>query len=183
MKTNAEIIKYLGYDEESIPPGVRRLIVSCRDELRAAGSLRVYAAVFPGNASRKLVTNAPVCRERLSGCGMVVFCAATFGEEVDALLVRWSKQDMGRYVVLNATAGAMVKAALEARAVEEAQKLGITTGVMLEPGTDGIERQVREDILRVLGGERETGISLGEGYAFSPVKSGTAIIPLSMVRD
>jgi hypothetical protein len=114
----------------------------------------------------------------LEGCRRAVLLAATLGTEADALIRRFSVQDMEKAVIAQAVCAAMIEAycdEIEGELAQEPEFDGLCPTARFSPGYGDFDIVHQKDILNMLN-SRRIGLTLTEGYMLIPSKSVTAII-------
>ncbi len=183
-----EILRYLGYRGKPAGKEVLNLIDSCLEELEQVISPRWLSRTFPVSFRSGSVViggievNSSDLRGHLEGCGEAVLFAATLGSRVDFLLLRYSKLDMSRTVILQACAAAMAESCcdeFEREIAEEAAKHGFYLRPRYSPGYGDFSISHQKDILGVLDCPKRIGLTMTESCMLTPTKSVTAVIGLT----
>ncbi len=183
-----EILRYLGYRGSPAGEEVLRNIDSCLEELEQVISPRWLSRTFPVSFRSDAVAigcmeiNSGDLRGHLQGCGEAVLFAATLGPRVDFLLLRYSKLDMSRTVILQACAAAIMESycdEYEREIAEEAAKRGLYLRPRYSPGYGDFSISHQKDILGILDCPKRIGLTMTESCMLTPTKSVTAVIGLT----
>ena len=143
-----------------------RLKVDENDNI-SAGGLTFY--------SKNLAKN-------LTGCGEIIFFAATLGNGVDMLMNRYNKLSIAKAAVLQGVGAAAIEAYCNEcqRALEEELK---EEGLFLRPrfstGYGDLPLTIQGEFLDVLAAYKTVGIILSDGGVMLPEKSVTAVMGIS----
>lgn len=191
MIDRAEIIRYLGYGNEVPDASVQALIEECVAEVEQASEAKSIMRRFPVKVSEDTVEAAGLSFQsrqlarNLKDCGEVVFFAATLGSGVDRLLYKYSRIQVSKAVVVQATAAAAIESYCNQcqRALEtECAVEGLYVRPRYSPGYGDLPLAVQGDFLQVLQSHKTVGIVLTDGDIMLPEKSVTALMGLSAVR-
>jgi hypothetical protein len=184
----SEIFRYLGYRGKPAGEEVLKSIDFCLEELERVVSPRWLSRTFPVALQPDAVAIGGIeitskdLRGHLEGCGEAVLFAATLGPRVDLLLLRYSKIDMSKTVILQACAAAATESCcdeFEQEIAEEAGKRGLYLRPRYSPGYGDFSISHQKDILGVLDCPKRIGLTMTESCMLTPTKSVTAVIGLT----
>ncbi len=180
-----EILGYLGATG-TIDAKLNALIESCLDEMLSVITFRVCYEEFPYKKKEDLldlgfatVKSADLAM-RLEGCTSIILLAATLGIGADRLISRYSMTEPSRAVVLQATASAVIEAALD-RFCREISKDNMARD-RFSCGYGDLPLELQRDIFSALDCERAIGLTLNASCLMSPSKSVTAIIGIEQAQ-
>lgn len=184
-----EILRYLGYGREQEEGPVTPLIDSCVEELSASAepkhlSREYELRLLPGSRidGSCFQTESRSLSRNLKDCSQVIVFAATLGMGVDLLIQKYSKLQMSRAVVLQATAAAMIEeycngACGQMRQIYEGE--GLYLRPRFSPGYGDFPLRCQPALLDGLEAGKRLGIKLTDSYLMMPSKSVTAVIGVS----
>ena len=111
-----EALRYMGCPPEKADAPLRALVSGCAREVLAAArprwAWRALGLTFGADGVRLeggLLLPGHDLREHLAGCDRAAVFCATLGAEVDGLVRRWERLDMGRALALDCCASAGVE--------------------------------------------------------------------------
>ena len=184
-----EAARYLGYRNAEPDAAAMELIEECAAAVRKEAEPKHIYRRFDLEISDDGVIRAGglemksrSLERNLTGCGEVIFFAATLGNGPDMLMNRYSKLSISNAAVLQAVAAAAIEGYCNEcqRNIEE--KLAaenIYVRPRFSPGYGDLPLTLQPDFLRVLNAQKTVGIYLSEGGIMLPEKSVTALMGLS----
>lgn len=182
----SEVLRYLGYRGQTLPPEQERLLESCTRALLTAARPRAVYRVFPvqdGQLSgTSLTLTGQDIRRHLSGCTQAVLMAATLGAEVETLLLRAEVTDMARALVLDSVASAAIENVcdnLEADLRREYEARGLFLTGRFSPGYGDLPLSLQGPLCEVLDARRRIGLTVSGSGILIPRKSVTALLGVS----
>ena len=188
-----ESARYLGMRTAAGEPGTRALIDDALDVLRAAAAPRHVAQAFPLSFPAPGVCEAAGVRidsrsleKSLSGCGQVLFFAATLGAPVDLCIARAEIRHIARAAVMQACAAALIEAYCDdvCRTMDErARAHGYWLRPRFSPGYGDLALAFQRPLLDVLDAPARIGLTLTDALVMAPVKSVSAFIGVSTLAD
>ena len=111
-----EVLRYMGTPPDQAGADLRALAETCAREVLSAArprwAWRALGLTFEGDGVRLeggLLLPGNDLREHLAGCDRAAVFCATLGAEVDGLVRRWERLDMGRALALDCCASAGVE--------------------------------------------------------------------------
>jgi len=132
-----------------------------------------------------ITVNSKNLCDHLKDCRCVVLLAATLGTQADALIRRFSVQDMEKAVIAQAVCAAMIEAycdsvteKIESELSQKNEFYGLHPTTRFSPGYGDFGIVHQKDILNMLNCSR-IGLTLTDGYMLVPAKSVTAVIGFS----
>ena len=185
--SNKEVIRYLGYRGAAVDERIASHITELIDLFTADVVPKSVYGVWNCQIASSEVTlggmtvHSQNLARHLEGCRRAVLLAATLGTEADALIRRFSVQDMEKAVIAQAVCAAMIEAYCDEVESELAQKPefdGLHPISRFSPGYGDFAIAHQKDILNMLN-SRHIGLTLTEGYMLIPSKSVTAVIGFS----
>ena len=190
MITRSEIIRYLGYGNNTPDECVMRMIKECSAELENAvtprHTFRKMNVRMDGDCvivgefsmeSKSLAINLKDCKE-------VIVFAASLGNTADMLMNRYLKTEISRAAVMQACAAAMIEDYCDEcqRNIEMAlRKENCRLKPRFSPGYGDLSLKYQKTILELLNANKEVGIFLTEGGMMVPEKSVTAF--MGIIKD
>jgi len=193
-----EVRRYLGYTSQHYltwqeGDAVDLLIEQCIKEISKLSDCRYTSRRFDLDLSQ----NNVVCFDRvkiqsknlytnLKDCTQIILLACTLGPESDRILQRYSRIDITKAVVFQATAAAAIEAycdEVQEIIESEIQKEGFYIKPRYSPGYGDVSLDVQKDFLSLIGSTSTVGITLSEGNLMIPEKSITAFIGLTKTEQ
>ncbi|MDD3919599.1 MAG: Vitamin B12 dependent methionine synthase activation subunit [Eubacteriales bacterium] len=180
-----EIRRLLGIKQPDTASDV--LIDGCIPMLQSAAAPAYVAALCSVEAAGEQVLldgypiNSATLLVHLTGCKSALLMAATLGQEVDRLLLRESKLEISRAVVLQAAAAAAIEAfcdEAQAQALAEYAP-GLYMKPRFSPGYGDFSLSHQGWLLERLQAQKRIGLFLTEAQMLTPTKSVTAVIGLT----
>lgn len=188
-----EVLRYLGYGKHEADEATQALIDECERELLQAAQCRHLVRKFPLKLTEPAEIDGGCFRvqsknlsRNLGGCEKILVMAATLGNEVDRLLVRYGKLQVAKAVVLQAAAAALIESycnELCAGWKEEYEKQGLYLRPRFSPGYGDFPLSCQADILGALEAGKRIGITLTDSFLMFPSKSVTAVIGISKHQE
>ena len=121
--------------------------------------------------------------KNLAGCREVFLMAATLGLGPDRLIARAQAEGaMSRAMALQAAAAAMIEAwcdDVNAELARQAKARGRSLRPRFSPGYGDFSLEAQPGIFRLLGAQRNIGITLTDSLLMLPTKSVTAVIGIA----
>ncbi len=120
--------------------------------------------------------------KNLTGCGEIIFFAATLGNGVDMLMNRYARLSIAKAAVLQAVAAAAIEAYCNQCQKSIEEKLageGLYLRPRFSPGYGDLSIAVQPDFLAAIDASKTVGIVLSEGGVMLPEKSVTAVMGIS----
>lgn len=184
-----EAARYLGYRNAEPDAAAMKLIEECAAAvLKEAEPKHIYrrfdleisddGVIRAGGLEMK----SRSLERNLTGCGEVIFFAATLGNGPDMLMNRYSKLSISKAAVLQAVAAAAIEGYCNEcqRNIEnELAAENIYLRPRFSPGYGDLPLTLQPDFLRVLNAQKTVGIYLSDGGIMLPEKSVTALMGLS----
>jgi len=116
-------------------------------------------------------------KRHLSGCGSVLICAATLGEQFDRLLRQTQLESMAGAVVLDSLGGKYIGEFCnqkDAEVIENAEHRH-----RYSPGYGDFPLSVNRDIISVLNASKRIGLHITDSLFLTPQKSITGIVGIT----
>lgn len=177
----AEALRYMGYKAKVPPDEIEGLFSLCMNLLRDAVSYKACFTSVPlkllGDGKIDLgfgVVQSYNLEKNLAGCGEAYLFAATAGIAVDRLIMRYSRTEPSKSVVIDAIASAAVEG--WCNKINAEMKQNSNTKPRYSPGYGDLTLKHQKDILEYLDAQRKIGITLSQSLLMSPTKSVTAIV-------
>lgn len=188
-----EAVRYLGYGRQCPPEETMELIRRSFDGLEHAASPRMVWRIFDLREEEPDLLNLGGMKihsrslwKNMKGCSQAVMLGATLGSGVDLLLRRQTITNMAEAVVTQACAAAMLEEYLDEEQEKIAEKLGEEGRYLrprFSPGYGDFPIQHQEQILAMLDAPKRIGLTMTGSYMLTPVKSVTAVIGVSTVKE
>ena len=147
-----ETLRYLGYSGQDI-----------------SESLQIQL-----NETLAAVLEAARPRGTVRYCDGEIYFAATLGAEVDRLIMKYQAVDMGRAVIADAAASALIEQACDALQEEAGKNLcNMEITGRVSPGYGDWPLADQRRLILLMDAERQIGLTLTEGGMLCPIKSVT----------
>ena len=188
MDLNKEIIRYLGYGQNTPDEHVMALIQECRQSVRDVAEPKSIYRRFDVRVEGDEITCAGITMKssnlakNLRGCHEVIFFAATLGSGVDRLLNRCERLEISRAVVVQAVAAAVIEEYIDEcqqKIIDMLAEEKLFVRPRFSPGYGDLPLTIQSDFLRILNTAKTIGITLSDGNIMLPEKSVTAIMGIS----
>jgi len=189
--SNKEILRYLGYRNSAANERVSSIIAELIGLFSENVTPKSVYGVWDCHIDSSTLTignitfNSKNLCGHLADCQSIVLLAATFGTQADALIRRFSVQDMEKAVIAQAVCAAMIEAycdsiieKIESDLSQMKEFISLYPTTRFSPGYGDFDIAHQKDILNILNCSR-IGLALTEGYMLTPAKSLTAVIGLS----
>ena len=185
-----EALRLLGADGE-LPCGFRAKAEELYAELLSSVTVRgSYARVKVSLCGDEISfddfkVQSRSLAELLENSGSCVIMAVTLGAAVDRLISRVQMKDMADAVVLDALASAAAESECDRLEAKAAETLGDGEFMTMRfsPGYGDVPLLLSEYILSSLNSGRKLGISLTKSSMLVPIKSITAVIGISDIKE
>ena len=184
-----EAFRYLGLRGREPDAATARAVDEAAAALEAAIEPRQVSRRFPlkwdGDAMdiEGLRIESRALAKNLSGCREVFLMAATLGMGPDTLIARaQAAGSLHRAVALQAVAAAMIEAwcdAVNAELRRQAEARGKALRPRFSPGYGDFSLAAQEGLFRLLGVQRNIGVTLTDSLLMLPTKSVTAVIGIA----
>ncbi|MCT4660863.1 MAG: methionine synthase [Tissierellales bacterium] len=182
-----EVLRYLGYGKHDADEYTLNVIDECRNELREIAELRYIYRVFDIEKSERRIE---ISRTKLSleGNSIVThllesdkcaLMAVTLGTFLDRRLIKYSKVDTHRGLILDACATVMVEEICDF-VEKEIEEIALNEGFCItrrfSPGYGDLSIEIQSEFLNAIQSQRSIGITVNSSSILIPRKSVTAII-------
>ena len=181
-----EAVRYLGYGKHAVDDQTLGLIADSFGSLRTLSSRKSVYRIFDLEQEDgetvwfgSLTVKSKSLGKNLRGCDKIVLFGATLGIGVDQLLSRTSRTDMGKTVVLQACAAALLEEycdECQERIRQEMESEGRYLRPRFSPGYGDFPIECQRDMVRMLDCAKSIGLTLTESCMMAPSKSVTAVI-------
>lgn len=188
-----EVLRYLGYNNQSIDGGLDGVIDECMEEILKISRYRYTYRIFDIRKSDYCIeldgtsvrlTGSDIY-DHLADCPKCALLAVTIGIETDNAIRIAQNTDMLKAVVLDACATElaekvcdMAEDEIKAIAAEE----GLGTNFRFSPGYGDLPLDAQKGIINALDAGRKIGLTLTDSSIMIPGKSVTAIIGFTKDR-
>lgn len=176
-----EALRYMGYKMKDAPEEIEELFSACMELFSKAVTYKAcFTKVkinFLGDGFIDLgfgKFQSYNLEKNLSGCEEAFIFAATTGIQTDRLIMKYSKLEPSKSVVIDAIASAAVEGFCNK--LNDEMKKGVIAKPRYSPGYGDMALSNQKSILEFLDAYRKIGISLSDSFMMSPTKSVTAII-------
>ncbi len=183
-----ETLRYLGYRGREADEAVMELVRACWAELETAAVVRSVYREYPLRVEGDRVdacafqTVSRDLAKNLRGCGRILLLAVTLGTGVDQLLLRYSRLQMSKAVVMQAAAAAYLEDCcdgINGTLRAEYERKGLYLRPRFSPGYGDFSLECQPALLESLEAGKRVGIALTGSFLMTPSKSVTAVIGLS----
>lgn len=185
-----EILKYLSYRGNEIPPEIDEMIDSCIEEVKIKAQPKYMMKVFDIDKrdGRIFLSGTDFelpgkdIKNMLSDCDKCILIAVTMGVVIDNLLRQTKIRDLARSVVLDSTASATIESVINLindELEEDYESRGKFLTDRFSPGYGDMDIAVQKDFLRVMDASRAIGLNVSSSGIMTPRKSVTAIIGIA----
>lgn len=179
-----EILRCMGCPPDRADGALRAQVEDCARELlgtiRPRWSWRELSIAFEAEGVRLeggLLLPGEDLKAHLTGCGRAAVFCATLGAEVDALIRRAERLDIGRALTLDCCASAAVETVCDRIEGELQSKFpGCCFPFRYSPGYGDLPLEVQGPLLALLDAPRRAGLCATENHLLTPRKSVTAIL-------
>lgn len=182
-----EILRYLGYNNQTIDNHMETLLDQCIDEIRQIAQKRfVYHTYDIEKLNHTLIfKNTTLSMDskdiaaHLSQSDQCTLMAASLGLEVDRRIAYYGKIDMTKSLILDACASTAIEALCdeaEEKVRLEAQEHGYNITSRFSPGYGDLPITLQKDFTNVLKAYPKIGLTVTESSIMLPRKSVTALI-------
>ncbi|MGL5438955.1 MAG: methionine synthase [Filifactoraceae bacterium] len=184
----AEIRRYSGYKEKfkiipEIENRIDELIVQLADRVRAKNIYSIHPVTVEDSAVSfgKIRLESSALAKNLDNCSEVVVLAATLGNEVDAMIRRYSTLDSTAMVLVQAIATEYLEKYVDQieKDIIGSLKEGISLKPRFSPGYGDLSITCQKEVLTLLDAHRKIGLSCTSSHMLTPCKSVTAIIGIT----
>ncbi len=178
-----EALRYAGVRGKS--EDARRLLLECSSELCGKIKTTVVYKILPFRVCEGEVdfgfasVRSSDLEKRLNGAGRVVFCAMTIGLEVDRLIAKYERISAAKALIMSALGSERAEALADAFCDELSKRFkkeGCSLTARFSAGYGDLPIEFQRDIFNQLTPEKYIGLTLGDSFMMSPVKSVTAIM-------
>ena len=184
----SEVRRYSGYKEKfKIIEELEEKIDVLIDEVKKKARVKYVYDVFDVKVDENKIEFSNVVFEskslakNLDTCHKVIILAVTLGNEIDALIRRYSSLDSTSMVFVQAIAAEYLE-----KIIDEIEKDVVSSSndkIYLEPrfspGYGDLDISYQKDFIRLLDTPKKIGLSLTNGGMLAPTKSVTAIIGIT----
>lgn len=179
-----EVLRYMGCPPDRADQALLDQVEACARELlgtiRPRWSWRAVEIAFEAGGVRLeggLLLPGQDLKSHLTGCGRAAVFCATLGAEVDALIRRAERLDMGRALTLDCCASAAVEAVCDQIEEDIQSKFpGCSFPFRYSPGYGDLPLEVQGPLLDLLDAPRRVGLCATQTHLLTPRKSVTAIL-------
>ena len=188
-----EAVRYLGFGRGEADEATLRLVAAAFSQLERAASPRIVWRVFDLKTAGEgrldiggMEVESRSLWKNMKGCCQAVVLGATLGSGVDLLMRRQSLTDMAAAVVTQACAAAMLEEYLDGEQEKigrELEREGKYLRPRFSPGYGDFSICHQGQLLAMLEAPKRIGLSMTDSSMLTPVKSVTAVIGVSTVKE
>ena len=188
-----EAVRYLGFGRRESDEATLRLVTAAFSQLERAASPRIVWGVFDLKTAGEgrldiggMEVESRSLWKNMKGCCQAVVLGATLGSGVDLLMRRQSLTDMAAAVVTQACAAAMLEEYLDGEQEKigrELEREGKYLRPRFSPGYGDFSICHQGQLLAMLEAPKRIGLSMTDSSMLTPVKSVTAVIGVSAVKE
>lgn len=186
MIDKSEVLRYLKIKKQPDPETDRLIdqcIKECEEKAAPKHIYKICELSFnkTGVVAGGFQLPGEDIKNHLSGCSKAVLMAATLGIGIDSLINFYSVRDIGRSIVLDACATALIESVCDEceeiiKLRVEKSDINITT--RYSPGYGDLPIEIQQNFINVLDTPRKIGLYCNQNSILIPRKSVTAIIGL-----
>jgi len=190
--SSKEVLRYLGYRgaaaDERVSSIIAELIELFSENVIPKSVYGVWECQTDSSTLTlgNITVNSKNLCGHLANCHSVVLLAATLGMQADALIRRFSVQNMEKAVIGQAVCAAMIESycdavteKIDSELSQKSEFFGLHLTTRFSPGYGDFDIAHQKDILNMLNCFRRIGLTLTDGYMLTPTKSVTAVIGFS----
>lgn len=188
-----EAVRYLGFGRREADEATLRLVAAAFSQLERVASPRIVWRVFDLKTAGEgrldiggMEVESRSLWKNMKGCCQAVVLGATLGSGVDLLMRRQSLTDMAAAVVTQACAAAMLEEYLDGEQEKigrELEREGKYLRPRFSPGYGDFSICHQGQLLAMLEAPKRIGLSMTDSSMLTPVKSVTAVIGVSAVKE
>ena len=188
-----EAVRYLGFGRREADEATLRLVAAAFSQLERSASPRIVWRVFDLKTAGEgrldiggMEVESRSLWKNMKGCCQAVVLGATLGSGVDLLMRRQSLTDMAAAVVTQACAAAMLEEYLDGEQEKigrELEREGKYLRPRFSPGYGDFSICHQGQLLAMLEAPKRIGLSMTDSSMLTPVKSVTAVIGVSAVKE
>lgn len=181
-----EAVRYLGYGKNAVDDQTLRLIADSFKNLQSVMSRKSVYRIFDLEQADEenirfgdLAVKSKNLGKNLQGCDKIVLFGATLGIGVDQLLLRTSKTDMAKTVVLQSCAAVLLEEycdECQEQIGAELRAEGRFLRPRFSPGYGDFSMECQKNVIWMLDSAKRIGLTITEGLMMTPSKSVTAVI-------
>lgn len=188
-----EVLRYLNVPYMTADEALKEQILEAYKDLTAAMTLRTAYQLFEFDMNKNFISLKDVLfhlasddlARLLKNCKKVYLMATTIGGEVDKKISAAQQTDMMKALIYNGCANVMIEEAcdyIESQIMGELEPDEFLT-MRYSPGYGDVALKVQAEILNVLEAAKRAGITTTKAGMLIPLKSITAFIGVSNVRE
>ena len=182
-----EILMYLGYRGQELPPELEGQIRRCMDEVKKNSVPRLVYAIVPvsfegGVKAGGLALEGNDIADLLKESERAVLLAATVGARVSSLILKMQVKDMGSAIIMDACASAAIENIcnnFEEEMRKQAEGGGLFLTDRFSPGYGDLPISLQKDFCTMLNTQRRIGLTVSDNFLMVPQKSVTAIMGIA----
>lgn len=184
-----EVLRYLGYKNQSINQNINSLIEECIEEVKNDMDIRYIYKILDIDKSKdniqlfeaSLTLQGNDIYRHLKNSHKCAILAVTLGNNIDSKIKYYGRVNLTKSIIFDACATAAVEEACDyveelIKKDTEKQKLYLTG--RYSPGYGDFPIAVQSSFINILDAYRKIGLASNESYILIPQKSITAVIGL-----
>ncbi|MGE5676679.1 MAG: hypothetical protein ACM3ZR_01325 [Pseudomonadota bacterium] len=182
-----EVLRYMGYRGQEMDKALLELLDSCIEEVQTVSRKDYIYEVFDIERSGSelclkgtaLSLPGKDIARHLSKSDKCVVMAATLGLETDRRIALYSRTDLTRGIVFDASAGVAIESLcdeVQEEVAAKARTMGLEITQRFSPGYGDLPIDIQGDLTRVLKAYERIGLGVNENSVMIPRKSVTALI-------
>jgi cobalamin-dependent methionine synthase I len=182
-----EVLRYLGYNNQALDQVMENLLEECVEEIKEVLKKNYVYYIYDIERQKdrirfketNLVFQSKDLSQHLQNSDKCALLAATLGLEIDKRLAYYSRLNLTKGIVLDASATTAIEALcdeVQEEMREKAEKEGYYLTTRYSPGYGDLAIDYQKDILEALKAYSKIGLSLTKDYIMLPRKSVTAFI-------
>lgn len=192
-KRTKEAVRYLGYGKNAADEKTLALIAGAFAELEHTVSPKSVWRIFDLEQTedgRNIIGNMEIkstsLTRNLKNCAKAVLFGATLGTAIDRLIARVSLADMAKAVVFQSCAAVLLEEYCDQKQIaigQELEKEGLYLRPRFSPGYGDFDISYQRPLMRMLDCAKTIGLTMTESFMMTPMKSVTALIGASPVKE
>ncbi|MEG2458087.1 MAG: vitamin B12 dependent-methionine synthase activation domain-containing protein [Bacilli bacterium] len=187
---NEEVLRYLEYKDQIIDDNLNKLIQQCRnitkDRINPRYTFRVYSIKKNKGIIELEGTNLNLesrdLYNLLEDCNRCILMAATIGLDIEKDIKRYSYTDLTKGIIIDSCATVSIEEVCDV-AQQQIQDKVLQDGEYItsrySPGYGDLSIEKNIDILNILNGQKEIGLTITSSGIMIPRKSVIAIIGIT----
>lgn len=191
---NKEVLRYLEYKNQSIDDNLNNKIEECIKITKETINPRYIFRVYSINKNKKLIeldgTNIKLesndLYDLLKDCHKCILVAATVGLEIEKHIKKYSYMELTKSIIIDSCATTAIEEVCD-KVEDKIRKEVLSEGEFLtyrfSPGYGDLDIENNIEILNLLNGQKEIGLTINSSGIMIPRKSVIAIIGINHTKE